>query len=51
LKDSHVTDPWIDTVRPWATSPVDAERLWKLSEKLVGQEFDISKAAKQTLSR
>ncbi|KAK0749424.1 hypothetical protein B0T18DRAFT_321415 [Schizothecium vesticola] len=40
LKDSHVADPWTETVKPWATSPVEAERLWKLSEKLVDQEFD-----------
>ncbi|KAK3690442.1 hypothetical protein B0T22DRAFT_528963 [Podospora appendiculata] len=39
LQDSHVADPWTDTVKPWGTSPVEAERLWKLSEKLVGQEF------------
>jgi len=40
LQDSHVADPWTETVKPWATSPVEAERLWKLSEKLVGQKFD-----------
>ncbi|KAK3319603.1 hypothetical protein B0T19DRAFT_269566 [Cercophora scortea] len=39
LQDSHVADPWTDTVKPWGTSLVEAERLWKLSEKLVGQEF------------
>lgn len=39
LVKSHVADPLFDTVKPWATSPVEAERLWKLSEKLVGQEF------------
>ncbi|TDZ60716.1 Short-chain dehydrogenase TIC 32 [Colletotrichum trifolii] len=39
LEDSHVADPWVETVKPWGTSPVEAERLWKLSEKLVGQEF------------
>ncbi|KAL2176434.1 uncharacterized protein P884DRAFT_278517 [Thermothelomyces heterothallicus CBS 202.75] len=39
LLDSHIADPWVDPVKPWATSPVEAERLWKLSEKLVGQEF------------
>ncbi|KAI0128247.1 NAD(P)-binding protein [Hypoxylon sp. NC0597] len=31
--------PWKDTVRPWATSSVEAERLWKLSEKLISREF------------
>jgi len=40
LNNSHVADPWTETVKPWATSPVEAERLWKLSEKLVDQEFD-----------
>ncbi|KAJ2984314.1 hypothetical protein NQ176_g61 [Zarea fungicola] len=39
LENSHVAYPNIETVKPWATSPVEAERLWKLSEKLVGQEF------------
>ncbi|KAI0387462.1 NAD(P)-binding protein [Hypomontagnella monticulosa] len=39
LVSCRVADPWTDTVRPWATSPVEAERLWKLSERLVGQEF------------
>ncbi|ETS81857.1 hypothetical protein PFICI_06859 [Pestalotiopsis fici W106-1] len=39
LENSHIADPWVDTVKPWATSPIEAERLWKLSEKLVGQEF------------
>ncbi|KAJ3498387.1 hypothetical protein NLG97_g1165 [Lecanicillium saksenae] len=39
LENSHVADPNVETVKPWATSAVEAERLWKLSEKLVGQEF------------
>ena len=39
LEDCNVADPWTQTVRPWGTSPVEAERLWKLSEKLTGQEF------------
>ncbi|KFY22739.1 hypothetical protein V493_06359 [Pseudogymnoascus sp. VKM F-4281 (FW-2241)] len=39
LIDSHVADPLVDTVKPWATSSFEAERLWKLSEKLVGEEF------------
>ncbi|PVH98500.1 retinol dehydrogenase 13 [Periconia macrospinosa] len=26
-------------IKPWATSRVEAEKLWKLSEKLVGQTF------------
>lgn len=40
LQDCHVADPWTDTVKPWATDKVEAEKLWKLSEKLVGQEFN-----------
>ncbi|KAL6901423.1 hypothetical protein GGI43DRAFT_433597 [Trichoderma evansii] len=39
LLESRVADAFSDTVKPWATSKVEAERLWKLSEKLVGQEF------------
>ncbi|OTA70418.1 WW domain-containing oxidoreductase [Hypoxylon sp. EC38] len=42
LQDCHIADPWVETVKPWATSPIEAERLWKLSEKLVGQEFAYS---------
>ncbi|KAL9127722.1 MAG: hypothetical protein Q9217_003452 [Psora testacea] len=40
LEDSKIADPWMKTVKPWATSSIEAERLWKLSEELVGQEFD-----------
>ncbi|KAK3360633.1 hypothetical protein B0T25DRAFT_132121 [Lasiosphaeria hispida] len=39
LQDSHIADPWTETVKPWATSRIEAERLWKLSEKLAGEEF------------
>ncbi|KAK3317473.1 hypothetical protein B0T19DRAFT_376274 [Cercophora scortea] len=40
LVDAHVPDPNDKTVfQPWATSGEDAEKLWKLSEELVGQEF------------
>ncbi|KAF4337573.1 oxidoreductase [Fusarium beomiforme] len=39
LLDCRLADPLIDTVRPWATSSPEAELLWRLSEKLVGQEF------------
>ncbi|KAJ5312272.1 hypothetical protein PENANT_c011G06161 [Penicillium antarcticum] len=39
LIDCHVADPLIDTVKPWGTSHFEAERLWKLSEELVGQDF------------
>jgi hypothetical protein len=40
LQDCHVADPWTETVKPWATSAVEAEKLWKMSEQLVGQKFD-----------
>ncbi|KAI9369638.1 putative short-chain dehydrogenase [Aspergillus egyptiacus] len=39
LIDCHVADPLADTVKSWAVSSFEAERLWRLSEKLVGQEF------------
>ncbi|KAK3689316.1 putative short-chain dehydrogenase [Podospora appendiculata] len=40
LVDAHVPDPNDKTVfQPWATSVHDSEKLWKLSEKLVGQKF------------
>ncbi|KYK56173.1 short-chain dehydrogenase [Drechmeria coniospora] len=39
LLECRRADPFIDTVKVWATSSSEAERLWKLSEKLVGQEF------------
>ncbi|KAF6828529.1 short-chain dehydrogenase reductase family [Colletotrichum musicola] len=37
--DCVVADQNNEDVWPWATNKIDAERLWKLSEKLVGQEF------------
>lgn len=39
LQDCHIADPWTDTVKPWATSSIDAEKLWVLSEKLVWETF------------
>ncbi|POR37699.1 Retinol dehydrogenase 14 [Tolypocladium paradoxum] len=39
LLECRLADPYVDTVKPWATSSIEADRLWKLSEKLVGQEF------------
>ncbi|PGH27623.1 hypothetical protein AJ80_00636 [Polytolypa hystricis UAMH7299] len=38
LSDSQVVPP--TQVWCWGRDPVDAERLWKLSEKLVGQQFE-----------
>ncbi|KAF2104818.1 putative retinol dehydrogenase 12 [Rhizodiscina lignyota] len=37
LADCKIAEP----LNPYAKDPVGAERLWKLSEKLVGQEFDV----------
>ncbi|EIT76353.1 dehydrogenase [Aspergillus oryzae 100-8] len=39
LSDCHVADPDKEEVYSWATSKVDAERLWRMSERLVSQEF------------
>ncbi|KAJ5358742.1 uncharacterized protein N7496_011155 [Penicillium cataractarum] len=39
LIDSHIADPMVDIVKPWATNALEAEKLWVLSEQLVGQEF------------
>ncbi|KAH6613090.1 putative short-chain dehydrogenase [Boeremia exigua] len=36
LEDGNVSD----RLQPTATNPEDIDKLWKLSEKLVGQEFD-----------
>ncbi|KAH1402295.1 hypothetical protein KXW42_009482 [Aspergillus fumigatus] len=37
--DLDLAGPWVDPVKPWATSALEAERLWKLSEELVGEKF------------
>ncbi|KAK5998912.1 Short-chain dehydrogenase TIC 32 A [Cladobotryum mycophilum] len=39
LDACQVIDPSDDRVRTWALNPIEAARLWKLSEKAVGQEF------------
>jgi hypothetical protein len=39
LDHCRVSDPYKDQIKPWATSDIEADRLWKLSEKLTGQEF------------
>ncbi|KAL2807724.1 hypothetical protein BJX63DRAFT_436776 [Aspergillus granulosus] len=39
LEDCHVANPLTDDIKAWATSPVEAEKLWRLSEELVGQVF------------
>jgi hypothetical protein len=40
LLKCRVADPYVDTLKPWATSPIEADKLWKLSEELVGQKFE-----------
>ncbi|KAF9877236.1 short-chain dehydrogenase reductase family [Colletotrichum karsti] len=39
FNDCRLADQYKEEVYPWATDKIDADRLWKLSEKLVGQEF------------
>lgn len=39
LLQAKVADPYTDQYSPWAYSRVEADLLWKLSEKAVGQEF------------
>lgn len=38
LVDSKVAS-W-DMVSPWARNSFDAERLWKMSEDMVGEKFE-----------
>lgn len=37
--DARLADPWANETYAWCRDKIDAERLWKLSEKMVGQEF------------
>ncbi|KAJ4178361.1 hypothetical protein NW767_014883 [Fusarium falciforme] len=39
LNHCRLADPFAEEVWPWVTCKASAEMLWKLSEKLVGQEF------------
>ncbi|RKK96831.1 hypothetical protein BFJ68_g14252 [Fusarium oxysporum] len=39
LNHCRLADPFAQEVWPWVTDKASAEMLWKLSEKLVGQEF------------
>ncbi|WYZ34238.1 hypothetical protein EsH8_I_000514 [Colletotrichum jinshuiense] len=39
LNHCRVADPYAEEVWPWVTDKASADMLWKLSEKLVGQEF------------
>jgi hypothetical protein len=36
LEDGSVSD----NVRPTATNPEDPEKLWRLSEEIIGQKFE-----------
>ncbi|CAG9950611.1 unnamed protein product [Clonostachys rosea f. rosea IK726] len=40
LSDCRIANRDKEEVYSWATSKIDAERLWQLSEKLVGQKFE-----------
>ncbi|KAI8206210.1 Retinol dehydrogenase 14 [Colletotrichum sp. SAR 10_76] len=40
FNDCRLADQYNEEVHSWATDKIDAERLWKLSEKLVGEEFE-----------
>ncbi|KAI4156773.1 MAG: hypothetical protein LQ340_000030 [Diploschistes diacapsis] len=40
LQDSHIADPYVDTIKPYAQDAVEANRLWSLSEEIVGQKFE-----------
>jgi hypothetical protein len=37
--EARVSDPFVDTVKAWARDTIEAEKLWRLSEELVGQKF------------
>ncbi|RGP59464.1 oxidoreductase [Fusarium longipes] len=39
LLETRVSDPYTDTIKSWARDPIEAEKLWRLSEELVGQKF------------
>lgn len=37
--DCRPADPYEEEIMCWATSKVEADRLWSLSESMVGQTF------------
>ncbi|KAF4894526.1 Retinol dehydrogenase 14 [Colletotrichum viniferum] len=39
FNDCRLADQYNEEVHPWATDKIDADRLWTLSEKLIGEEF------------
>ena len=38
--DVRLADPWQNETYAWCRDTIDADRLWKLSEEIVGQTFD-----------
>lgn len=38
LQDSHITP--LEDMYPWGRDPIDAEKLWDLSEKIVSEKFN-----------
>ncbi|KAI3541709.1 short-chain dehydrogenase/reductase family Oxidoreductase [Colletotrichum abscissum] len=40
FNDCRIADQYDEEIYPWANNKIEADRLWKLSEKLVGQEFN-----------
>ncbi|OHF01962.1 short-chain dehydrogenase/reductase family Oxidoreductase [Colletotrichum orchidophilum] len=40
FNDCRVADQYEEEIYPWANNKIEADKLWKLSEKLVGQEFN-----------
>ncbi|KAL6832195.1 hypothetical protein V8C40DRAFT_285607 [Trichoderma camerunense] len=39
LADCQVADPYVHSVRPWASSEVEANKLWKWTEELLNMKF------------
>jgi NAD(P)-dependent dehydrogenase (short-subunit alcohol dehydrogenase family) len=39
LQESRLGNPYTDLIKPWVLSEVEADKLWTLSEELVGQKF------------
>lgn len=48
LQDGHIANPYTETIKPYALDKVEADKLWKLSEKLVAQKFVYKKEFKRT---
>jgi len=41
LANSQIANPRVDTVKPWGTSSVEAERFWEFTEELLKQKFGL----------